>query len=341
MANPPLVDVLRNGLEESVHRGAYAVVDGDGRLVAAEGNVERTILPRSSYKLMQAIPLVESGAADAFGLSDAELSIACASHTAMREHVKTVKAWLKGAGLKENDLVCGPQPPRDGAEQDRLIRKRRKPGRVHNNCSGKHTGFLTLARHLKLSMEGYNLAGHPVQERSRQVIADLCGVRTGDMPVTIDGCSAPNYGLPLKAFALGLARCASGRDMPGERAHAVSRLLKAQAGHPLMVAGAERFDSDIIPLSEGRLFTKVGAEGVYAGLVPHLGIGIALKIDDGAERAAVSAMCGILAGLGVVNADVPGLDPYHAPVLRNWAGVPVGRIRPRRGRFAGLPVLER
>ncbi len=340
MANPPLVEVWRDGLLESVHRGRFAVMDAGGRVLASAGDMDVPVFPRSAYKLLQAIALVESGAADAAGLRPEELSIACASHFGARIHADTVTRWLKRLGIPQSVLECGVQEPQDLPERNRLIQRRRPPQAVHNNCSGKHAGFVTLARHMDLDLGGYTKADHPLQQRINTVIKDLCGIGSEeDVPTAIDGCSAPNLGMPLRAFGLGVARCAARTTLSPARAAAVTRLFEAQAAHPIMLAGEGGLDTVIARDCGAQVLAKMGAEGVYAAYAHRHGIGIVLKMDDGTRRGSESAICEILARLGLIDPSLPGLQPFHAPVMRNWRGTAVGKIRPASDAFSCLSTL--
>ncbi|MFP3944693.1 MAG: asparaginase [Alphaproteobacteria bacterium] len=326
-ANPPLIEAVRGGRTESRHRGAFALADADGRLLAASGDVETPVFPRSSYKLFQAVPLVETGAAEAFDLGDAELSLACASHSGEARHVDTVRTWLRRLDLSEDALECGVHRPRHEASADALIRAGEAFGQAHNNCSGKHTGFLSIARHLGAPAEGYTKPDHEVQRLVTETICALSGFDAARAGIAIDGCSAPALAMPLAALATGMARCADPSGLPGGRAAAAGRLTAAIAAEPFMIAGTERCCTTLIEESGRRALVKVGAEGVYAGLVPERGLGIALKIDDGGTRAAEVAMAAILVRLGLIDPEAPRVRAFHRPVIRNWRGLETGILK--------------
>jgi len=316
MPNPVLVEVTRGALVESGHRGSIAIVDANGSVRVALGDVETPVFTRSSLKPIQALPLVESGAADAFGVSEEELALACASHSGEPMHTTRVAAWLARIGHSEADLACGPHAPRHEPTSEDMIRRGENPTRLHNNCSGKHTGFLTLAKHLKAPAAGYEKLEHPVQQAVLTSVQKLSGV--ADPAHGIDGCAVPNFALPLAAFARALAQLA-GRRTPG-----ADRILKAMANHPELVSGTGRWCAAIMRACKGRAVVKVGAEGVYAGMVPEMGLGIAIKADDGGVRAAETVIAAILDKLGVLET---GADFLRTPVLntRNWT---VGERRP-------------
>jgi L-asparaginase II len=324
MANPILVEVTRGGTIESCHRGAVAVVDSDGRVVRSIGDIEALIFPRSAFKMMQALALIESGAADAFQVSPQEFALACASHSGEPAHVEAVSAWLARIGCSENDLVCGPHPPHHEPSAHAIIREGRVPTRVHNNCSGKHTGFLTVARHLGAPPEGYASPNHMVQRMVASAIAELCELKPAEMRVGIDGCAAPNYAMPLRALAFGMARLANPSGLPPVRAKAARRLNEAVKANPFFVAGTGRFCTRMIEAAPGMTTIKTGAEGVFCGLMPEAGLGLAIKIDDGATRAAEGVMAGVLSAVGAIPPDHPAILSGVAAEIKNTRGGPVG-----------------
>ena len=317
MPNPILVEVTRGAQVESVHRGAIAIADAGGAIRFALGDVETPVYTSSSLKPIQALPLLESGAADAYGLSDEEVALACASHSGEPMHTTRVAAWLERIGCRESDLACGPQAPRAEAALEDMLRGGEKPTRLHNNCSGKHTGFLTVARHWGVATAGYERADHPVQQAVLTFVEELSGVRQPGWGV--DGCTAVNFALPLSGFARALAKLA------GRRTVGASRILRAMTAHPELVAGTGRSCTALMRAAHGRAAVKVGAEGVFAAMVIESGLGIALKIDDGATRASETAITALLEKLGVV--DGSAMEFIRAPVL-NTRGQPVGERRP-------------
>jgi L-asparaginase II len=326
LANPILVEVTRGDLVESVHRGAVAIADASGALRFSLGEVESPIYPRSSLKPIQALPLVESGAADAFGLGEEELALACASHSGEPMHTERVAAWLERIGCRESDLACGPQAVRYEPVGEAMVKRGEKPTRIHNNCSGKHTGFLTVARHWNIATDGYERHGHPVQQAVAKALGELSGLG-GDLPWGVDGCTAPNFALPLAAFARALAKLADPSSLAAPRASAARRLVAAMIAHPELVAGTGRSDTILIRAAHGRVATKAGAEAYYAAIVPDSGLGIALKIDDGAGRGGETAMAAILETLGLTRGDEAAHDLAQAPIL-NTADRIAGERRP-------------
>ena len=315
MPNPVLVEVTRGDLVESIHRGAIAIADADGAIVWSIGETETPVYPRSSLKPIQALPLVESGAAEAFGLSDEEIALACASHSGEPMHTTRVAAWLERIGCTAEDLICGAHPPRYEPVAAEMIRRGEKPTRVYNNCSGKHTGFLTVARHWDVSVKGYERVDHPVQQAVAAHLRALSGVE--DLPWGVDGCAAPNFALPLSGFARALAKLA------GHRTPGAGRILRAMMAHPELVAGTGRACTVLMRGANGAAAVKTGAEGVFAAMIPKRGLGIALKIDDGAGRAAECAIATLLVALGI-----PGAGAMVTTPVLNTRGATVGERRP-------------
>jgi len=321
-----LVEVLRGPFTESRHRGHVVVCDAAGRIHAAWGDPERVILPRSSVKMLQALPLVESGAADAAGLSDEHLALACASHQGAPLHTARVQRWLADLGLSEHDLRCGAHPPQDKATRHALIRAGHVPGQAHNNCSGKHTGFLALARHLGAGFE-YVEPDHPVQRAVRDAFEEMTGAPSPGFG--IDGCSAPNFACTLHGLAWAMARMAAAREGDGDaRNRAAARLVAAMRRHPDLVAGEGRACTELMRASRGRIALKTGAEAVFTAILPDAGLGLALKIEDGATRASECAVAAILVRLGALDAAHPAVRRRLNPELRNWRGLATGEIRP-------------
>ena len=337
-APPVLAEVTRGTMVESRHRGAAAVVDPTGHVVRAWGDIEALIYPRSSIKPLQALPLVESGAADAFALGDAELALACASHQGEPRHAATVAAWLAKLGLGVDDLACGPQVPSGPAAAEALFRAGEEPSRLHNNCSGKHTGMLATARHLGAPTAGYAALTHPVQQRVLGTFETMCGLDLSDAPRGIDGCSLPVIAMPLGNLALGMARFADPADQPEGRQRAAARLRQAMAAEPFMVHGSDTFVTDCITACGEAVLVKGGAEGMFTAALPALGLGVAVKIEDGAARASEVAMANILAGLGVFDdRATAALARWLTEPLRNWAGTAVGEVRPAAALCEGQP----
>lgn len=328
-ANPIIVEVTRGGMVESRHRAAVAVVDADGAVVRAWGDVDRPVYGRSALKPLQALPLIETGAADRYGLGAAEIALACASHSGEPGHVELVTRWLARIGCSVDDLECGSHLPFHEASVEALILSGRKPDARYNNCSGKHAGFLTTSRHLGEATSGYIRYEHPVQQRILGVFEQLTGLRLGDAPRGIDGCGIPVIGIPLGHTAMAMARLADPDDhLPAARAAAAKRVLAAMASEPFLVAGSGRFCTKVLEVVGAKVVLKTGAEGVYAAALPTLGLGVALKVDDGAGRAAEVAMGRVLRHLKLLTADEErALADALAPPMHNRAGRETGRVQ--------------
>jgi L-asparaginase II len=328
--NPVLAEVWRGNLAESLHHGAAAVVDAAGRIVASWGDVEeRPIFGRSAIKPLQALPLIETGAAERYGVDDRELALACASHHGEPVHVDAVGKWLDRIGLGESDLECGSHLPYSTTATHALIRAGRKPSTLHNNCSGKHTGFLATARHLGEPTRGYIGADHPVQRRVVRTLEEMTGLDLSRAPCGIDGCGIPVIGMPLAATARAMARLADPKGLSAERGAAGRRLVDAMAAEPVLVDGSEGSTAAIMRAAGERVRLKPGAEGVLCAVLPTLGYGVAIKIDDGSSRARDVVLGAILDRFGVLSdAQRTALDRYFRPVIYNVAQREVGSIRP-------------
>jgi len=328
-SSPILAEVVRGQMVESRHHASVAVVDAHGAIVRAWGDIELPIYGRSAIKPLLAIPLVESGAADRFKLSQVEIALATASHNAEPRHVETVKAWLHRVGLGVEDLECGVQYPSREVALYAMLRAREEPTRAHNNCSGKHTGFLTTAVHVGEPTKGYIQYEHPVQQRLLGILEQMSGCELGDVPRGIDGCGIPVIAIPIANTAFAMAQMADPHHLPDERAAACHRILEAMMAEPFFVAGTDRFCTKLMTAIPGKAAIKVGAEGVYCGALPQDGLGICLKVTDGASRAAEVIMGRVLRELGVIDdAMAETLAPTLTPEIKNWAGTPTGQVRP-------------
>ena len=324
----PMVELWRGGMLESAHAGHAVVCDAAGQIVQAWGNPETVIFPRSSCKMLQALPLIESGAADAAGLTPAQLALACASHDGAGLHVGMVGRWLDSLGLAETDLRCGAHDPFDLAERDRLIRASEAPCQYHNNCSGKHAGFLTLTRHIKAGPE-YTEIDHPLQRAIRAATEEVT-----DEPSPgygIDGCSAPNFATSLHGLARAMASFAAASDGGNTRQRAMYRLTHAMADHPELVEGDGSACTELMRAMGGRVAIKYGAEAVFTAILPEHRLGIALKIVDGGKRAAETAMAALLVRLGVLDAAHPVTGKWLNAVQTNRRGIVTGILKPAEG----------
>jgi len=323
---PALAHVWRGDFLECVHRGHAVIADATGQVVEAWGDPDLTLLPRSSTKMIQALPLLDSGAADARGLTPEHLALACASHEGDRMHTDRVTRWLADLGLSDDALRCGgPQPPRPKDIRHEMIRTGESPCQVHNNCSGKHTGFLTLGAHLGAGPEYIDI-DHPVQRAVKTAFEEVTGE---DSPgFGIDGCSAPNFATSLKGLARAMAFFATAEKRSDARSAAALRLTQAMIAHPELVAGTGRACTELMQAMDGRAAIKTGAEGVFVAILPDRGLGIALKIEDGATRGAECALAALLARVGVLDPAHPAAQKRLNAPITNWRGVHTGRICP-------------
>jgi L-asparaginase II len=328
MTDPVLVEVTRGALTESAHRGAVAVCDAAGRLLMSLGDVERPVFPRSAVKAFQGLPLIESGAADTVGLTDEEIALAVSSHSGERPHVETAARMLAKAGRGEDCLECGAHWPTNQSAANDLVRAGLRPSQLHNNCSGKHAGFVCLACASGVDPAGYVAPEHPVQRSVKQALEDMTGLVLGDDVRGTDGCSIPTYGIPLRSLAQAFARFGTGEALPVDRAAAARRIRRAVAAHPFMVAGTGKFDTQVMTWLGDRAFVKTGAEGVYCAALPDQGLGIAVKCNDGATRGAQVIMGTLLLRfLDITGEAGEAISSLAQPELHNWRATLVGQLR--------------
>ncbi|MGL4397709.1 MAG: asparaginase [Hyphomicrobium sp.] len=335
MTNPVLIEVTRGPLIEVQHRGVLAVATADGQLKVALGDVERPVFPRSAVKPMQALPLIETGAADHYGYDNGHVALACASHSGTARHVAIARDMLDRAGLAIGAMACGTHLPRDPAEQRALLLAGAEPSVLHHNCSGKHAAMLATARHLGEPTDGYWEDKHPVQARIRTALEDMTGTSLTPSVCGIDGCAVPNWALGVRHLATAFARFGTGTAAGGSgtilRARAIERVIAAMLAEPEMVAGAGRLDTRVIAAFKGAAIIKTGADGAYAGFFPKSGLGFALKIDDGAGRAAEAVAANIVLSLAGAADGIA-----REKTLRNPHGDTVGVIRPAADLLAAL-----
>ncbi|HEX8844004.1 MAG TPA: asparaginase [Pyrinomonadaceae bacterium] len=332
----PLVEVKRGSITESRHRGHIVAVDGDGQMIAWLGAPHTVTYLRSSSKPHQAIPLLASGAAERFNLTEKEVAIACASHNGEEIHTETVARMLDKIGLDASALKCGAHEPYSAEAARRLRERGEEPTALHNNCSGKHTGMLALALHLGAPIETYDQPDNPVQLNIVRRISQFSDVPVEDIAVGIDGCGVPTFGVTVRAMALMYARLvAVPEDSDAETREACSRIVSAMTEYPEMIGGrAERLDTVIMRAAEGRVVSKVGAEGVYtAGVLPcpqwPRGLGLAFKIEDGEDRRArPTVVIESLRQLGVLSdGALEAVNPYASFTILNRRNDTVGQVR--------------
>lgn len=320
----PMIEYWRGSLAESIHAGHAVVCGPDGDPVEVWGDPAAVIYPRSSIKMIQALPLAESGAE----LPSERLALACASHEGAEGHVARIRGWLSDLGQGDDALLCGREAPRDREAKHAMIRAGDMPEQAHNQCSGKHVGFLQLARRLG-AVGPYVDPDGPVQRAVRAAFVEVTGEES---PATgIDGCAAPNFATSVAGLARAMARYAAARPGQGARGDAMVALREAMMAHPWLVAGTGKATTRLMEAARGRAAVKVGAEGVFVAILPERSLGVALKVADGAERAAGPAMAALLAHLGVLDPRDPAVRDLAFAEIPNRAGAVVGRVRPAPG----------
>ncbi len=328
------VEVTRNETVESRHSGAAVVCDYKGNVVESWGDIAGLVFPRSALKPMLAIYLVESGASDRYSLNDAELSLACSSHQGEKMHQELVASWLNRLGLTEDHLACGAVLPEHTESAHQLLAAGQHGCRLHHNCSGKHTGFLTTALHLDMPLENYHLLEHPLQQVSLDILCDLAAIDLKQYPMGIDGCGLPAPTMPLVQLGRAVARFANPVDLSEHRRQAVYRLHQAITHEPLYIAGHGSVVSELNEVTKGSVLAKTGAEGILTAALPERGLGIALKIADGSDRARSVALLAILDHLQALSDEEKHkLRAHISPTLINSRGEMVGKIRPAASWF--------
>jgi len=322
-----VVEVLRGGVVESEHRVHVAIVHAEQGLVASAGNPAHHSFARSSIKMFQVLPFVEGGGVEHFQITGEELALCTASHGGEQMHVAAARSILDKAGVTEVALACGPHLPTHEATAHAMIAAGEAPGRLHNNCSGKHAGMIACCVMQQWPLDGYHRPGHPMQQRIRTALERWMRVNPDEVEQGIDGCGLPTFALALDAVAEGCARFSAAATEEGS---APAKIFGAMTGHPEFVAGTDRLDTDLMRAARRRLFAKVGAEGFYCAGVPSMKLGIALKVEDGAKRAAESALLAVLRHFDAISADeADTLRPYANPDVVNTRHETVGSIRTR------------
>ena len=330
---PSTIDIYRGDLIESRHHVSIAVVRADGTVLGTSGDPDLVAFWRSCAKPFQAMPLLLDGAAAAYGITDEELALACASHNGESRHVALARQMLSRSGSTEDDLVCGPHSSLNEDLAKDMAARGEKPTKAHNNCSGKHAGMIALSKYRKWGAEGYHRPEHPMQQAALAEVARWSGLDHADVPHATDGCGVPSFALPLRNMALAYARLGAayaGEKVTGIRTanvNVAARLLGAMRSYPFLVAGTARLDTDLMEDCGGRVVAKVGAEGVYCAAIPEQSVGVALKVEDGATRALNPALLGVLDA--VAAGVVTGLEMYRHPLIKNTLGVAVGRYDTR------------
>ncbi|MGE5701595.1 MAG: asparaginase [Clostridia bacterium] len=325
-----LVVVKRGNHIESTHKGSIAVVDWQGNLLYGAGDITRMTFTRSALKPVQAIPVIQSGAADRFLMNDKEIAILCGSHNGEEQHTQVVNSMLFRIGLAEDNLQCGAHPPYSQESYLELVKKQIEPSQIHNNCSGKHTGMLALALHLESDISTYHKMEHPVQRKVLEALLELAELTEEQVISGIDGCGVPNFGLPLNKMAQVFAKLANPEHLhPQSLKQAIKRITHAMQQYPEMVSGTNEFCTEVMKVCKSKLIAKAGAEGVYCLGLLDKGIGIAIKAEDGNLRSAYPAAVEVLKQLGELTPqELEALESFHTPVIKNRKGEHVGRVEP-------------
>lgn len=324
---PLIVEVLRGSVVESIHQVTVVVVNEIGSVINYWGNPQFLTMPRSAIKMLQALPLIESGAAEKFGLEGKYLALACSSHRGEKDHLLALSQWNEKVQIKESDFVCAPHMPYDEASATALIRSGHKPGVLCNNCSGKHSAIITTCKHLGEDPAGYDKYEHNAQKRLRKVLTETMKVDHSKVSYGIDGCGIPTYAVPLQAIATGMATFINPKEAPARKA-AADRILRAVRSFPFYISGSDSFNTAVIEKSQGRAIVKGGAEGVFCGVLPEKRVAFAIKTSDGAGRAAQVVTASLLLQLGgLTEAEFKALTKYTLPVITNWKGDVVGQMR--------------
>ncbi|MBP6952295.1 MAG: asparaginase [Alphaproteobacteria bacterium] len=327
MPNPIMAEATRGRYQESKHRGAAAVLNSLGHVIRSWGNIHELVMGRSALKLIQALPLIESGAEEAFHLTAQDVALACASHYGEEMHINALETWLNKLGKDERILECGAHVPHYTLSTKKVQPLLKKASVLHNACSGKHLGFLTTALYRNEHLEGYTAREHPVQRRVEQALSEMTDVDLSHASFGIDGCGIPVFAFPLYNIAFAMARFADPSHLHYPRQKAIKHIISAIQAYPEMIAGSDGFDTKLIQASHGQILSKVGAGGVVVGIVPSLGFGIALKIDDGNDKAARVAFLAILRSLGCLDEDLyEKLEPRF-PILTH-RGKTAGFLQP-------------
>lgn len=337
--NPILVEVYRNQVLESFHRGVVCVVDKNGNVVYSEGDIQQVCYPRSAMKLIQVMPLLELGGQEKFDFTLEEIAVMCGSHNAEPEHLSVVNSILQKIGLDKENLKCGPQYPTSKRDADELIRKSEKPHHIHNNCSGKHAGMLALCQLLGVDVEDYLNAQHPIQTLILQYVEEMYEYPKEKMIAALDGCSAPIYSIPVYNQALAFKNLVNTESYPPKRKATCNTIVKAMAVYPFMVAGSMRYCTDMMKVCGSRIIGKTGAEGIFCLSLIQEKMGICVKIDDGKMLPQYNVAQAFVEATGIFSEEaLLSLETYKQVDLTNFNKFVTGEIKVREGLFNGLKI---
>jgi L-asparaginase II len=328
-----LAEVTRGDVVESVHRGAVVVMDVEGRLVASAGDVDHVTYFRSAAKPFQAIPVIESGAAEAFGFTEREVALSCSSHDSTPDHQRGVARMLEKIGLHEDDLRCGISPIADEQEQARSVLGLVWPSQLQCECSGEHAGMLAACKQLGYPLETYVERDHPLQRRILEIVATVLGMAEDEVILGTDGCSIPTFAAPIRRFAFAYATLACPQQSPIKNdaglVEAIDRMREAMVAYPVMIGNEGVLDTEIMQATGGRIVAKLGAEGLLCLAVPERGWGITITSDDGMPRGLGPAAIATLEQLELADdRALCALRELFAGAVPSFKGKPVGTVRP-------------
>lgn len=324
----PLVHVIRGDRVESIHRGDWVVVDTQGRILASKGDPQKRTFWRSAAKPFQAMPALEAGGEEHFGLTNQEIAILCSSHNGEQRHVETVRTLLGKMGLDASALDCGVAKPMLAEATYEALQRGEAFTALQNPCSGKHSGMLALARMKQWPLENYIRTDHPVQKTMLETICQVTSLNGKDIGLAIDGCGVPVFELPLYNMALAYARLSQPEGFfTGPSLKAARRVAEAMIHEPFYVAGTRRIDTALMEVTNGRLLAKLGAESVYCVSVMSKGIGIALKIEDGSYRGIDPVIIDLLKRMGELDQEeMKPLTRYARPLVKNHRNEVIGHL---------------
>lgn len=336
-ANPILVEVWRGEKLESFHRGVVCVVNREGKVIYSEGDIQQICYPRSALKYFQVLPLLESDAADHFGFTTEEIAVMCGSHNGESEHLRVVSSILEKAGIDKSYLNCGPQYPTHKKDIIPLYKKDLAPEHIHNNCSGKHAGFLAMSKFLNADLRSYLEPEHPVQKLIKTVASEMYEYPEEQMHTAVDGCSAPIFSIPVYNQALAYMNLVHPNKFSETRTKACKRVVDAISSYPFMVAGSQRYCTDLMEKCGNKIVGKTGAEGVYCLSVKDTITGCAIKIDDGKMLPQYNVAQKFVEATGLIDKDVlASLEHYLSEPLKNYNKIPTGKISVRKDLFENM-----
>jgi L-asparaginase II len=337
--NPILVEVYRDNVLESFHRGVVCVVDENGKVIYSEGDIQQVCYPRSAMKLLQVLPLLMHGGMEKLGLTLEEIAVMCGSHNAEPEHLRVVNAILKKIGLDKDALQCGPQYPSSKKDANALIKADEKPHHIHNNCSGKHAGMLAMCVLMGWPLDNYIDPQHPLQQMILDICAELYEYPKEQMITALDGCSAPIFSVPVYNQALGFKNLVDPKQFSEPLKKACLTMIDAVSQYPFMVAGSKRYCTEMMQITAPRIIGKTGAEGIFCMALPQEKIGVCIKIDDGKMLPQYNVAQAFVEATGLFDKET--LKPLHHHMeepITNFNRLTTGKIKVRDGLFSGLTL---